>query len=65
METGALIPLAVFAMVILVVGITTMAKLRDKEMEVQQGLHLEELDHRRKMLELENELNRVKAGTGV
>lgn len=64
MESGALIPLAVFAMVILIVGITTMTKLRDKEMEVQQSLHLEELEHRRKMQELEKELERVRAGTG-
>lgn len=60
MDTGVMIPLAVFAMVILIVGITVMAKVRDKETEVQQSLHLEEIEHRRKMEELEKELECVR-----
>jgi len=57
-----IIPLAVFAMVALVVAITQVSKIRDKEMEVQQKLHLEQLEHQRKMQELELELQRVKQG---
>lgn len=53
MFPGTLIPLAAFAMVVLIVAIVHMAKLRDKEIEVQQRLYMEELDHRRKMQELE------------
>ena len=53
MIPGAMIPLAAFVMVVLIVAIVQMAKLRDKEVEVQQRLHMEELDHRRKMQELE------------
>ena len=57
-----IIPLASFAMVVLIVAITQMVKIRDKEMEVQQKLHLEQLEHQRKMQELEIELQRVKGG---
>ena len=57
-----LIPLAVFAMVAVIVSITHMAKLRDKEMQIQQQLHAAQLEHQRKMLELQTELERVKQG---
>jgi sensor domain CHASE-containing protein len=57
-----LIPLAVFAMVAVIVAITQMAKLRDKEMQIQQQLHAAQLEHQRKMLELQAELERVKLG---
>jgi len=55
-----LIPLGVLAMVVLIVAITQLVKLREKEMEVQQKLHLEEMDHQRRMRELELELERIK-----
>jgi len=57
-----IIPLAAFAMVVLIVAITQLAKIRDKEMEAQQKLHLEQLEHQRKMQELELELPRIKQG---
>ncbi|HUU12991.1 MAG TPA: hypothetical protein VM182_04685 [Terriglobia bacterium] len=57
-----IIPLACFVMVVLIVAITQVSKIRDKEMEVQQKLHLEQLEHQRKMQELELELQRVKQG---
>jgi hypothetical protein len=57
-----IIPLASFAMVVLIVAITQMVKIRDREMDVQQKLHLEQLDHQRKMQELELELQRIKQG---
>jgi len=56
----AIIPLAVFAMVVLIVAISHMAKIRDKEIDVQQRLHEEELEHQRKMRELDLELQRVR-----
>ena len=62
MESPLIIPLAVFAMVALLVAIAKLAKIRDKEMEVQQRLHLEQMEHQRKMQELERELERVKKG---
>lgn len=63
MNSPVIIPLAVFAMVALIVAITKMAKIRDRELEVQQRLHLEQLEHQRKMKELEVELERVKQAT--
>ncbi|MGD0922419.1 MAG: hypothetical protein ABSA70_11735 [Terriglobia bacterium] len=62
MESPFIIPLAVFAMVVLIVAIVKLAKTRDREIEVQQRLHLEQLEHQRKMQELERELERVKKG---
>jgi hypothetical protein len=56
------IPLGVFAMVVLIVAITQIVRIRDKEMEVHQKLHLEEMDHQRKMRELELDLERIKLG---
>ena len=63
MEAGVFVPLAVFAVVVLIVAIASMTKLRDREMEVHQRLYMEELDHQRKMKELSLELERVKHGT--
>ena len=59
MDAGVFVPLAVFALVVLIVGITSMAKLRDKEVEVHQRLYTEELEHQGKMKELALELERV------
>ena len=59
MDAGVLVPLAVFAFVALVVAITSMAKLRDNEMEVHQRLYTEEQEHQRKMKELALELERI------
>jgi hypothetical protein len=63
MDAGVFVPLAVFAVVVLIVAITSMTKLRDREMQVHQRLYMEELDHQRKMKELSLELERVKHGT--
>ena len=62
MDSPVIIPLAAFAMVVLIVAIVKLAKTRDREIEVQQRLHLEQLEHQRKMQELERELERVKKG---
>ncbi len=62
MSSPFMIPLGAFLMVVLIVAIISFAKLRDKEMEVQQNLRLEEMEHQRKMKELEIELTRVRGG---
>ncbi|MCJ7502538.1 MAG: hypothetical protein MUP80_05700 [Acidobacteriia bacterium] len=62
MESPLIIPLAVFAMVVLIVAIVKLAKIRDRELEVQQKLHLEQMEHQRKMQELELELARLRKG---
>jgi hypothetical protein len=56
------VPLGVFAMVVLIVAITQMVRMRDKELEIHQKLHLEEMEHQRKMRELELDLERIKQG---
>ena len=61
MHSPFVIPLAIFAMVVIIVAIVKLAKIRDQEMEVRQRLHIEELEHRRKMQALQVELERVKA----
>ena len=58
-----LIPLSVFVMVVLIVAITHIDKVRALEMEVHQKLHLQEMEHQRKMQELDLKLQRIKQGT--
>jgi hypothetical protein len=60
MDEPFIIPLACFAMVALIVAIVNMVKIRDQEMDVRQRLYQEELEHRRKMSELDLELERIK-----
>jgi hypothetical protein len=57
-----LIPLGVFAMVVLVVAMAEVTKIRNRELEVHQKLHGQEMEHQRKMRELELELERIKQG---
>jgi len=57
-----LVPLAAFAAVVLIVAMVNVTRLRDKEIAVQQQLHAAQLDHQRKMAELQAELERVKQG---
>ncbi len=56
------LPLGVFAMVVLIVAITQIVKIREKEMEVHQKLHIEEMEHQRRLRELDLELERIKQG---
>ena len=57
------IPLAVFAMVVLIVAIAEVTKIRSLEIEVHQKLLVQEMEHQRIMRELELELERIKQGT--
>jgi hypothetical protein len=61
MHSPLIIPLAVFATVVIIVAIAKLAKIRDKEMEVHQQLHLEQLEHHRRMQELQRELDQVRS----
>jgi hypothetical protein len=49
-------------MVVLIVAITQIVKIREKEMEVHQKLHIEEMEHQRRLRELDLELERIKQG---
>jgi hypothetical protein len=57
-----MIPLLVFALVVLIVAIASVAKIHDQEIQVHWRLHAEELEHQRKMLELEEELQKLRQG---
>jgi hypothetical protein len=54
------VPLGVFAMVVLIVAITQVAKIRDLELEIHQKLRMEEMEHQRRIRELDMELERIK-----
>jgi hypothetical protein len=55
-----MVPLAVFAMVVLIVAIAQLASIRNLEVDVHQKLHRAEMEHQQKMRELETELQRIK-----
>ncbi len=54
-----IIPLAPFALVALIVAIIQIVKIRDVETQVAQRLYLEQMEHQKKMRELNLELSRV------
>ncbi len=62
MGSPLIIPLACFAAAVVIVAITQLVRIRDTEIEVHQRLYQEEMEHRRKMKELELELERIKGG---
>ncbi len=62
MDSPFIIPLGAFALTALIVGITQFSCLHNKETDVARRMHLEEMEHKRKMQELEQELARVKHG---
>jgi hypothetical protein len=55
-----LVPLVVFAIIVLIVAIAHIARIHDGEIEVHHKLYAQETEHRRKMRELELELERIK-----
>lgn len=60
MDSPFVVPLAVFAMVVLIVAIICVMKIRDQETDVRLRLYQEEMEHRRKMQELEQHLAQIK-----
>ncbi len=62
MDSPFIIPLAAFAVVVVIVALTQLVKIRDLEMDAHQRLRLEEMEHQRKMRELQLELDQVKQG---
>lgn len=63
MSSPFIVPLAIFAMVVLIVAIVSTAKVRDKEIEIQRDLRREEMEHQVKMQALEAELQRHRTGS--
>lgn len=62
MDSPFIVPLALFAMVVLIVAIVSVMKIRDQENDVRLRLYQEEMEHRRKMQELEQQLAQVRQG---
>ena len=56
-----LIPIAGMLMVLGIVAIVFWFRARDKELQYHQDLRIREMEHQRKMKELEVELERAKA----
>jgi len=49
------VPLGLFAMIVLIVAIGSMKKMREKELEAHQQLRTQEMEHERRMKELDLE----------
>ena len=62
MDAGVFIPLAVFAAVSLIVGLTSFAGLHDREMQTRENLGRAEIEHRTRMAQLDQELVRLRQG---
>jgi len=60
MDSPFIIPLAGFALAVIIVAIVHLVKIRDMEMDTHQRLRLEEMEHQRKMRELDLQLEQVK-----
>ena len=62
MDSPLIIPLAAFALVVVIVAIVHLLKIREAEIDSLQRLRIEEIEHQHKMRELNLELERVKRG---
>ncbi len=58
-EPGLLIPLGGFAMVVAIVAIGSIRKMREHELQAHQELRTREMEHERKMKELDIEKARI------
>ena len=55
MNPGVVVPLGAFLMVIIIVALTNFRKMREKELLAHQDLRLREMEHERKLKEMEIE----------
>lgn len=62
MNAGVVVPLAVFAAVVLIVALVSFVRLHDKESQTYGRQHQAEREHRDAMRRLDDELKRLKAG---
>ena len=58
---GILIPLSAILMPVLIVGIVFWYKAREKELQYHQDLRMREMEHQKKMVEMQIELEKTKA----
>lgn len=54
-----IVPLGVFLMVVLIVAIASFKSMREKELEAHYKLRYEEMEHERKMKQMEIEKARI------
>ena len=54
-----IIPLGAFLMVIFIVGIVSMRRMREHELQAHQELRIREMEHERKLKEMEIEKARL------
>lgn len=59
MDSPFVIPLAAFALVVIIIGLLAVTRIREKELEVHQRVSEAEMEHRRKMAELQMDLDRL------
>lgn len=59
LENPMVIPLAVFLMVVLIVGIVSLRKVEEKRLQAHQELRQREMEHERKLKELEIEKAKI------
>jgi hypothetical protein len=59
MDAGVLVPLAVFAGVVIIVGLVSFSGLRDRELQTFESVRRMEAEHNMRMAELDRELQRV------
>ena len=55
LHSPLVVPLGAFVMVVIIVAITSMTKMREKELAAHQLLRQQEMEHERKMKEMEIE----------
>lgn len=58
-DSPFVVPLGAFVMVVIIVAITSMKKLRERELEAHQQLRTQEMEHERKLKELDVEKARL------
>lgn len=56
---GLLVPLGAFVMVIIIVAIGSMRKMRERELQAHQDLRVREMEHERRIKELEIEKAKI------
>ena len=60
-----LVPFAGILMPVLIVGIVFWYKAREKELQYHQDLRIREMEHQKKMMEMQIDLEKAKARQGV
>lgn len=58
-----IVPLGAFALAAIIVGFTVWGRTRQRELQIQHDLRLQQMEHERKMKELE--IEKIKASKGT